>query len=308
MNMILKRCAALIVFVWPAFAFAAISADGQLGDAIPSVIYRPSDGTLWLDAAGIHVTTFEMSTFDPVLQAPDEPSFLCGLIDPCWRPDRIFRLDPTGLGSHRLDQRAMPDLSLEELSKWRVEGSQWTDGAAGGFTSEPSSDDDVRVDLHLTGLLGDVNGNGVFDASDIDLFTRGIVEDEPLSLFDFNLDGNFGDKDRVHWVHELANTWIGDVDLNGSFDSGDFVQLFTNAGYEDGLLNNTWATGDFNGDFDFTSGDLVYAFQDGGYERGQRAIGAVPEPCSIGCAFWVVVSIATGFRKRAIGEARRDLE
>ena len=79
------------------------------------------------------------------------------------------------------------------------------------------------------------------------------------------------------------NTWIGDSNLDGQFDSSDFVAVFTAGEFEDGLpLNSTWQTGDWNSDGEFDSSDFVTAFIAGGFERGNRnAQEAVPEPSSI---------------------------
>ena len=72
---------------------------------------------------------------------------------------------------------------------------------------------------------------------------------------------------------------MGDSNLDGEFNSSDFVTVFSAGEYEDELAgNSTWATGDWNGDKDFNSSDFVAAFSDGGYEKGPRAVAAVPEP------------------------------
>jgi hypothetical protein len=80
----------------------------------------------------------------------------------------------------------------------------------------------------------------------------------------------------------ILNTYIGDANLDGQFNSGDLVTVFAAGEYEDAAASNsTWAEGDWNADNDFNTGDLVYAFQGGGYEMGPRAaVNAVPEPSS----------------------------
>ncbi|MCP4096607.1 MAG: PEP-CTERM sorting domain-containing protein, partial [Planctomycetaceae bacterium] len=83
----------------------------------------------------------------------------------------------------------------------------------------------------------------------------------------------------------LKNTWVGDSDLNGVFDSGDLVAVFSSAKYETGDAA-TWGQGDWNGDQKFDSGDLVEAFSNAGYEAGERPGGpnpaaAVPEPSTL---------------------------
>ena len=85
--------------------------------------------------------------------------------------------------------------------------------------------------------------------------------------------------ERADYVHDVLGTWIGDSNLDGEFNSTDFVVVFSAGEYEDDVDgNSTWADGDWNGDGDFNSSDFVAAFSDGGYEKGPRAVAAVPEP------------------------------
>ena len=74
------------------------------------------------------------------------------------------------------------------------------------------------------------------------------------------------------WIHELKGTWIGDANLDGEFNSGDFVQVFAAGKYETGDFAG-WEEGDFTGDWQFNGSDLVDAFVDGGYEIGPRLLG-----------------------------------
>ncbi len=65
----------------------------------------------------------------------------------------------------------------------------------------------------------------------------------------------------------MLATWPGDSDLNGRFDSLDFVSVFIAGEYEDGLpQNSVWAEGDWDGDLDFVTNDFVYVWIHGGYE------------------------------------------
>ena len=95
------------------------------------------------------------------------------------------------------------------------------------------------------------------------------------------------ESDHAAWVHSIANTFFGDANLDGEFNSRDLVTVFEAGEYEDNIAGNSgWAEGDWNGDGDFSTSDLVAAFEDGGYEKGPRALGRpVPE------AFWILPSI-----------------
>jgi hypothetical protein len=132
-------------------------------------------------------------------------------------------------------------------------------------------------------LVGDFDGNGVVDASDIDLLTAEVRQGTNDSAFDLTSDGLVNGADRVELVESVLNTYFGDSNLDGEFNSSDFVTVFTAGQYEDGVASNsTWATGDWNGDGDFDSSDFVTAFTTGGYELGPRAaVAAVPEPASL---------------------------
>jgi hypothetical protein len=58
----------------------------------------------------------------------------------------------------------------------------------------------------------------------------------------------------------------GDSNLDGVFNSSDFVQIFTRGKYESPAAERaSWADGDWNGDGKFDTRDLVFAFQHGSY-------------------------------------------
>ena len=109
----------------------------------------------------------------------------------------------------------------------------------------------------------------------------------------------FDQQDVRKWIRALKNTWMGDTNIDGEFNSGDLVALFTAGEYEDGIpMNSNWSTGDFDGDGDFGSGDLIAAFADGGFELGPRAaVSAVPEPTSMVILMMGMLSIARCSRR-----------
>jgi hypothetical protein len=137
----------------------------------------------------------------------------------------------------------------------------------------------VYLDPLVMGILGDLNLNGKLESLDINILNREILAGfDPVSC-DLNGDQRVDAEDRLVWVHDLANTYFGDANLDGEFNSTDLVFVFGAGEYEDNIdRNSTWSTGDWTGDGEFTTSDLVLAFQDGGYEGPRQAIRAVPEP------------------------------
>ena len=138
------------------------------------------------------------------------------------------------------------------------------------------------VDL-IVKSVGDFNGNGTLDAQDIDILSAEAASGANNSAFDLNTDGQVNAEDRRVWVEDLKRTYFGDANLDGQFNSADFVSVFQGGQYEDAIADNSsWSTGDWNGDKDFDSNDFVLAFQAGGYEKGPRmAVRSVPEPGSL---------------------------
>ena len=132
-------------------------------------------------------------------------------------------------------------------------------------------------------VLGDFDGDGLLTAIDIDLLSDEVLAGTNNPDFDVNADNLVNGQDRSVWVEVLKNTWFGDADLDGEFNTTDLVKVFQAGQYEDDIAGNSgWAQGDWNGDKDFTTNDLVIAFQGGGFEKGPRqAAAAVPEPASL---------------------------
>lgn len=152
---------------------------------------------------------------------------------------------------------------------------------------------------------GDFNGNGVLDAEDIDLLTAEVNSGTNDPAYDLDGDGVVAESDRDVWVNDLFVTYYGDSDLDGEFNSSDFVFVFQAGEYEDNEpTNSTWATGDWNGDNDFDSSDFVKAFQAGGFEQGPRgAVAFVPEPSSLVLVAVGLMSFLGLRRLRVLGAA-----
>jgi hypothetical protein len=119
------------------------------------------------------------------------------------------------------------------------------------------------------GLPGDLNGDGVANAADIDRLCQAIDDNE--STFDLNGDQVVDRGDLDYLIKNLFQTTHGDSNLDGLFNSADLVQIFAAGEYEDTVAGNTtWAEGDWNCDGEFDTQDLVVAFQEGGYVSASR--------------------------------------
>ncbi|MCA9215469.1 MAG: hypothetical protein KDB27_20530, partial [Planctomycetales bacterium] len=96
-------------------------------------------------------------------------------------------------------------------------------------------------------LAGDLNSDGAVDVADIDLQATWLVGGAPdVAAADLNGDGAFDVGDRVYLVETILNTFLGDANLDGEFNSSDFVAVFSAAEYEDAFeSNSTWAEGDW---------------------------------------------------------------
>jgi hypothetical protein len=128
------------------------------------------------------------------------------------------------------------------------------------------------------------------------------VSQIPTVHANFTFDSQINADDQRYWVNssEVANTYFGDANLDGEFNSGDLTLVFQAGEYDDNFaLNSTWAEGDWNGDGDFDSGDLVAAFQDGGYDMGPKAaVQAIPEPSSL--VIMVLGFVVLAFRSKGL--------
>lgn len=226
------------------------------------------------------------------------------------------------------------DVDTNEKTLW-VNGEEFTDGGGGSgyapnllkdlhigggaddgtqFRWNGSIDDVAIFDTVLTeeevlaimqfgvggeGILGDYNNNGVLDAADLDLQTEQIMASPGDLSYDLNDDGQVTFADREIWVNDLKNTWMGDADLDGEFNSSDLVTVFAAGKYESGE-NASWSEGDWDGDATFGSSDLVAAFASGGYEQGPKAaVSAVPEPGSLTLSLFGIASLLGLVRRRS---------
>ncbi len=194
------------------------------------------------------------------------------------------------------------DPTIDGIFGMNFLSSGWMGSLLGGWGDLSDLFNDAGMGDLLDGLggigLGDGSANPLFEKVHFDF--RGFDQGEGRMVLDLmpqvgaiqvgtgepgdvDQDGDVDPTDFQMWVRDLQNTYYGDANLDGQFDTHDMVMVFQTNEYEDGLLENSrWSTGDWNGDYEFDSSDMVLAFQDGGYEQGQRASHAVPEPTGFG--------------------------
>ena len=127
-------------------------------------------------------------------------------------------------------------------------------------------------------LPGDFNEDKQLGVDDVDALAAVLRNPTADTFFDVNADMQVDRTDLDIWVHDLRQTYFGDANLDGQFDSDDLVSVLASGEYEDDDVGNSgWADGDWDADAEFTSADLIIALADGGYETGPRPA-AVPEP------------------------------
>ncbi len=158
----------------------------------------------------------------------------------------------------------------------------------------------VNVAYATIAVLGDFNGDSQLTDVDVDLLTVAILQGGDPKVYDLNGDNLVNGLDHPVWVRTLKKTWYGDANLDGEFNTTDFVQVFQVGEYEDAVAGNSgWAEGDWNADRDFNSGDFIAAFQDGGFEQGPRAAlaASVPEPSAACLAALVALGFLSARRR-----------
>lgn len=189
--------------------------------------------------------------------------------------------------SYEYDE-ASGDFIIESRELVEVESDDGFDGFGNRFAGSDADFYFAWVDftnpLTLTASgVGDFDGNGVLEVSDLDALSAAVKDGSTEGIFDLDGSGGVDLADVNYWVAELKGTWVGDANLDGEFNSSDLVTAFEAGEYEDGVaMNSTWSEGDWNADGEFDSSDFVAAFGDGGYEVGPRqAVAVVPEPSAL---------------------------
>ena len=137
----------------------------------------------------------------------------------------------------------------------------------------------VQIEM-IPGFGGDFDHDRNITSADKDMLTTAIVSGGNDILYDLDANGSVDFTDLEIMVHDIANTYFGDANCDGEFDSEDLIEVFVAGKYET-AASAVWSEGDFTADGVFDSSDLVVAMIDGGYDQGPRpAVAVVPEPAS----------------------------
>jgi hypothetical protein len=93
-------------------------------------------------------------------------------------------------------------------------------------------------------ISGDLNGDQLVSAADIDMLLDAVRRGNISRHFDLNNSGTVDSSDVTFLLQDVLGTRIGDANLDGSVDASDFNIWNQNRfGH-----CSSWATGDFNGD------------------------------------------------------------
>lgn len=177
-------------------------------------------------------------------------------------------------------------------------GVNWHSTASGEGSSQRGFDPagahtlslGFRVAMLPDAESGDFDRSGSITSSDMDFLSERVRSSTVEAIFDLNGDLTVNQQDREIWVMNLANTFFGDANLDGTVDFADFLRL--SASYEQ---DNGWAGGDFDGsgltDFD----DFLILSENLGLGGD---VASVPEPDSTMLFLVGIVACVLGLRRR----------
>ena len=263
----------------------------QTNSPVEFLMTSPSGERVGYDpATGIFYDEMVLSSY-----APEYP-----ILD----PDESYTDEELGVMSTSLPHVAF--LNYIEMGDYNIDVVGMEDGHYGlsfAWRSESGSTSNFEVEGTITAgevvsyvvtieepddVLGDHNGNGHLDAGDLNLQAEAMLSGSHPAEFDLTGDTLVDAADRLMWLHDLKGAFVGDSDLDGEFNTLDFVEVFQDGLYETGQPTG-WAEGDWDGNLLFDTLDFVAAFTDGGYERGPYVgeANAVPEPSS-----WLLLMFA----------------
>ena len=256
--------------------FTNLGAFGAQPEGNPAVVENLDgyDGGVYPDGDTVyvshpnHVDPFTMD-FDPPVSSVG--SFLATGKEGTPHTVTIEAFDADGnlIQAIKIDSNEYNDAQNREAF-WAIEAGEDSMARVTILNDNPNNFGNALVIdniMFARSALGDFDLDGELTVDDLDALCVAISNGDSNPIYDVNGDSVVNHQDYVYWVKQIKETWFGDSDLNGEFNSGDLVKVFQAGKYETGLAA-TWSEGDWNCDGLFDSGDLVTAFQDGGYEQG----------------------------------------
>ncbi|QDU70939.1 alpha-amylase family glycosyl hydrolase [Mucisphaera calidilacus] len=178
----------------------------------------------------------------------------------------FFRAAGDGNGDGRLDLRDLTPLG---------------DALAGGPQEALDAYDDLIGRALTIGLPGDLNLDGDFDLTDVDL----LLDELGDAVFDYTGDGVSDTADVTYLIEVIGGTFMGDANLDGSVDLLDLSSLASRFGDP----ASSWSEGDFDGNNVVDLLDLSILASNFGRANG------IPEPTTA----LVLLVLGSALRRRA---------
>jgi glucose/arabinose dehydrogenase len=162
----------------------------------------------------------------------------------------------------------------------------------------PNSSDmtfDLRLAANALTQVGDFDLDSAFTAADAAMLCEEIARESQGNMYDLDENGVVDRNDLTYWIESIAETFEGDLNLDGRVDALDLAAIQAN------LFNaeTTWLSGDLNCDGMTDTSDFHIWLAN----RGQmRPAGSqvVPEPSALFAAS-LLVAMVVMTRRKAVG-------